>query len=179
MLLDFVFYVIDIIEGLQDGVQFIVDDFVVFLCMFVFDFNEVVEFFGMFGFFYVGYGLVDEDGMQEWFGLCSDVVVGFIWEELVFVFMLNGSICGFFFCDFFNVYCEDFVMFGGLNCVDDLVGCYLLVFGVIGVLIGEVVIFWQEVCDVWIVVQLIFFEFNFDDVGVGYWGQICELCNMQ
>ncbi|MEM9404740.1 MAG: hypothetical protein AAGA81_01765 [Acidobacteriota bacterium] len=176
---DPVFHATDILEGLQDGVQFIVDDPAVFLRTSVLDFDEVASFFGVFGSFYAAYGPADDDGMLEWLGACTDASIGLTWEELALVPMANGSTCGSFFRGLFNEYRENFATVGGPNRAEDPVGRYLPVFGVTGVLTGEAVDQWQEARDAWIAAEPIPFEPDFDDVGVGYWGQSRELLYME
>lgn len=175
---DPVFHVNDIIDGLEDGVQFVVDDPRVFLRTSVLDFNEVASLFGVFGSFYAGYGPSDNIAMADWLDACASASIGMTWEETALLTGSTGQSCGDEFTALFNHYREAFAVVGGPNRADDPVGLYLPVFGVTGVLTGDAVNLWEEAREAWIAAMPIPFEPDFNDVGLGYWGQDKELRRM-
>ncbi len=172
---DPVFHATDIIEGLQKGLQFIVDDPRVFLRTSVIDFDAVASLFGVYGSFYAGYGPADRAGVSAWLRACAEPGLGLTWEQVAQLPGTEGRTCGETFGDLFNDYREAFAADGGRSRVDDPVGKYLPSFGVTGVLTGEAISAWEEARVAWIAAEPIPFEPNFDDVGVGYWGQPREL----
>lgn len=176
---DPVWHAKDIIEGLQDGLNFIVNDPKVFLRTSVIDFNEFATLVGVYGSFYAGYGPADHEGMADWLDACSYPGLGLTWEEVAALPGTEGRTCGETFSDLFNAYREAYAEVGGPNRADDPVGIYLPVFGVTGVLTGEAITHWEEARAAWIAAEPIPFEPNFDDVGVGYWGQEHELRRME
>ncbi len=172
---DPVFHATDIIDGLQDGVQFIVDDPRVFLRTSVVNFDEFASLLGVYGSFYAGYGPSDDAGMSAWLRACAKPGIGLTWEEVAELPTRDGRSCGETFGDLFNAYREAFAASDAPNRVDDPVGKYIPSFGVTGVLTGDAVAAWQEARAAWINAQPIPFEPNFQDVGVGYWGKEREL----
>lgn len=176
---DPVFHITDIIEGLQKGINFIVDDPRVFLRTSVINFDEFASLLGVYGSFFAGYGPADRTVMEAWLATCSAVGVGLTWEELRDLPGSNGLSCGDEFSGLFNVYREAFAEVGGPNRADDPVGRYLPVFGVTGVLRDDAIPLWEEARAAWIAAQPIPFEPNFRDTGVGYWGSAKELKKME
>ncbi len=176
---DPVFHATDIIEGLQDGIQFNVNSSQVFLRTSVVDFDEFASFLGGYGSFYAGYGPADRPGMQAWLDACATPSVGLTWEQARTLPADTGLSCGDTFGELFNTYRELFASSGGPNRADDPVGRYLPVFGVTGVLTGDAIAHWQEARDAWLRAEPIDFEPSFDDVGVGYWGHPRELARME
>lgn len=176
---DPVFHATDIIEGLQKGLQFIVDDPKVFLRTSVINFDAFATLVGIYGSFYAGYGPSNSDGMRAWLGACARPGIGLTWEEVAELPGTEGRSCGETFSDLFNAYREAFAEVGGPNRADDPVGGYMPAFGVTGVLTGEAIALWEEARAAWIAAEPIPFEPNFDDVGVGYWGQARELRRME
>lgn len=172
---DPVFHATDIIEGLQKGLQFIVDDPKVFLRTSVINFDAVATLFGVYGSFYAGYGPADRAGVSAWLRACGEPGLGLTWEQVAQLPGTEGRTCGETFGDLFNEYREEVALNGGPNRVDDPVGKYLPSFGVTGVLTGDAITAWEEARAAWIAAQPIPFEPNFDDVGVGYWGKGFEL----
>jgi len=61
---DPVFHATDIIDGLEKGLQFIVDDPAVFLRTSIINFDAFAELIGGISSFYAGYGPMDRDGCQ-------------------------------------------------------------------------------------------------------------------
>lgn len=169
------FHATDIIEGLQKGLQFIVDDPRVFLRTSVIDFDAVATLFGAYGSFYAGYGPADRGGVSAWLQACAEPGIGLTWEQVAQLPGPDGRSCGETFGDLFNRYREAFSADGGPNRADDPVGKYLPSFGVTGVLTGDAVALWRQARDAWIAAEPIPFEPDFDDVGVGYWGNEREL----
>lgn len=176
---DPVFHATDIIEGLQKGLQFIVDDPKVFLRTSVINFDAFATLVGIYGSFYAGYGPADSRGVRAWLRACARPGLGLTWEEVAELPGTEGRTCGETFSDLFNAYREAFAELGGRNRVDDPVGGYIPSFGVTGVLTGEAIFQWEEARAAWIAAEPIPFEPNFDDVGVGYWGQARELRRME
>lgn len=176
---DPVFHATDIIDGLQKGVQFIVDDPRVFLRTSVIDFNEFASLLGIYGSFYAGYGPADRAGVSAWLKACAKPGIGMTWEEVAQLPGTQGRTCGATFGDLFNDYREAFAAQGARNRADDPVGKYLPAFGVTGVLTGDAIDHWQEARAAWIDAQPIPFEPNFSDIGIGYWGEEKELRKMQ
>ncbi len=175
---DPVFHATDIIEGLQKGLQFIVDDPKVFLRTSVINFDAFATLVGVYGSFYAGYGPADRDGVSAWLDACARPGIGLTWEEVAELPGTEGRTCGETFSDLFNAYREAFAVHGGRNRADDPVGGYMPSFGVTGVLTGEAIVEWEAARAAWIAADPIPFEPNFDDVGVGYWGQARELRRM-
>ncbi len=175
---DPVFHATDIIEGLQKGLQFIVDDPKVFLRTSVINFDAFATLVGVYGSFYAGYGPADRDGVSAWLDACATPGIGLTWEEVAELPGTEGRTCGETFSDLFNAYREAFAVHGGRNRADDPVGGYMPSFGVTGVLTGEAIVEWEAARAAWIAADPIPFEPNFDDVGVGYWGQARELRRM-
>jgi hypothetical protein len=175
---DPVFHATDIIEGLQKGLQFIVEDPRVFLRTSVIDFDAVATLFGVYGSFYAGYGPTDRAGFSVWLDACASAGVGKTWEQVAALPGTGGRTCGQTFTDLFNTYREEVAENGGRNRADDLVGTYLPVFGVTGVLTGDAIVEWEAARAAWIAADPIPFEPDFDDIGVGYWGAQRELDRM-
>ncbi|MEM8610237.1 MAG: hypothetical protein AAGF92_24320 [Myxococcota bacterium] len=175
---DPVFHATDIIDGLQKGLAFIVDDPKVFLRTSVINFDEVATLFGLYGSFYAGYGPADRAGFSRWLNRCARASRGMTWEELTELPGTEGRTCGETFSDLFNEYREAFLASDSANRVDDPVGAYLPAFGVTGVLTGDAITLWEEARAAWIAADPIPFEPDFDDIGVGYWGQERELRRM-
>ena len=175
---DPVFHATDIIDGLQKGLSFQVDDPKVFLRTSVIDFDAVATLFGVYGSFYAGYGPSDRAGVQAWLEACASEGVGKTWQETAELPGTEGRTCGETFGDLFNTYREDVATQGGPNRADDPVGRYLPTFGVTGVLTGDAIALWEEARAAWIAAEPIPFEPDFDDIGVGYWGQTRELNRM-
>jgi len=176
---DPVFHATDIIEGLQKGIQFIVDDPRVFLRTSVVDFNEFASLLGVYGSFYAAYGPADRTGFANWLDACALPGVGLTWEEVADLPANGTQTCGEEFGSLFNAYRQAFANRGGPNRADDPVGTYLPVFGVTGVLTGDAIAAWEEARAAWIDAQPIPFEPNFSDVGVGYWGASRDLRRME
>ncbi len=172
---DPVFHATDIIEGLQQGVQFIVDDPRVFLRTSVLDFNEVADLFGLYGSFYAGYGPINQDLFDRWLRRCARAGLGLTWEEVAELPGPRGRTCGETLVFLFNEYRERVAQEGGRSRINDDVGAYLPVFGVTGVITGRSIGIWQEARNAWLAATPIPFEPDFDDIGVGYWGQAREL----
>lgn len=175
---DPVFHATDIIEGLEKGIQFIVDDPKVFLRTSVIDFNEFASFLGVYGSFYAGYGPADRPAFSAWLKACAKPGIGMTWEQVSELTTKDGRTCGDTFGDLFNTYREAVAENGGPNRADDPVGKYLPAFGVTGVLTGDAIPQWEEARAAWIDAQPIPFEPNFEDIGVGYWGKEKELKRM-
>ncbi|NNE73265.1 MAG: hypothetical protein HKN26_06355, partial [Acidimicrobiales bacterium] len=175
---DPVFHATDIIEGLQKGLQFIVDDPKVFLRTSVINFDEFALLFGRFGSFYAAYGPADRAGVAAWLDACAVPGLGHTWEEVAALPGTEGRTCGETFGDLFNAYREAFATEGGPNRADDPVGRYLPSFGVTGVLTGDAITQWEAARVAWIAADPIPFEPDFSDIGVGYWGQEHELALM-
>lgn len=175
---DPVFHATDIIEGLQKGVQFIVDDPKVFLRTSVIDFNEFASLIGNYGSFYAGYGPTDRKAFSTWLRACAWRSAGLTWEQAAALPRRNGSTCGETFSELFNTYREALAENGGPNRADDPVGKFLPAFGVTGVLSGDAIPTWEEARAAWIDAQPIPFEPNFNDIGIGYWGKERELNRM-
>jgi len=176
---DPVFHATDIIEGLQKGLQFIVDDPKVFLRTSVINFDAFATLVGVYGSFYAGYGPADRDGVSAWLRACARRGIGLTWEEVAALPGTEGRTCGETFSDLFNAYREAFAELGGRNRADDPVGGYMPSFGVTGVLTGDAIVAWEEARAAWIAADPIEFVPNFDDIGVGYWGQARELRRME
>lgn len=175
---DPVFHATDIIDGLQKGLQFIVDDPRVFLRTSVINFDEFASLLGVYGSFYAGYGPADRDGVSSWLRACAKPGIGMTWEEVAELPGTEGRTCGETFGDLFNAYREAFATQGGPNRANDPVGKFLPAFGVTGVLTGDAITAWEEARAAWIDAQPIPFEPNFRDVGIGYWGKERELRRM-
>lgn len=172
---DPIFHATDIIDGLEKGVQFIVDDPRVFLRTSVLDFNQVAELFGLYGSFYAGYGPTDQQGMLAWVRACAKPSVGLTWQEIELLPATEGRTCKENFNDLFNAYREEVAANGGQKRIDDPVGKYLPTFGVTGVLKGNAIALWQDARAAWIAASPTDFVPNFSDIGVGYWGNTREL----
>lgn len=176
---DPVFHATDIIEGLEKGLQFIVDDPKVFLRTSVINFDAFATLVGVYGSFYASYGPADRNGVSAWLDACAEPGIGLTWEEIA---ELSGTVdrtCGETFSDLFNAYREAFADLGGPNRADDPVGGFMPAFGVTGVLTGDAITEWERARAAWIEADPIPFEPNFDDIGVGYWGQERELRRME
>lgn len=176
---DPVFHATDIIDGLEKGVQFIVDDPKVFLRTSVLDFNEFASFLGSYGSFYAGYGPTDREGFSAWLKACAKASTGLNWQETAALPGSADRTCGEEFGDLFNAYREAFRTQGGANRADDPVGKFIPSFGVTGVLRGDAIRQWEEARAAWIAADPIPFTPNFSDIGVGYWGKTKELNRMQ
>lgn len=172
---DPVFHATDIIDGLQKGVQFIVDDPRVFLRTSVLNFDEVADLFGLYGSFYAGYGPVDRDLFNRWLRRCARSGIGLTWEEVAAAPGPRGRTCGETLVTLFNDYRENVAREGGRSRINDKVGTYLPVFGVTGVITGRSIGIWQEARNAWLAATPIPFEPDFADIGVGYWGKADEL----
>ena len=175
---DPVFHATDIIEGLEKGLQFIVDDPRVFLRTSPIDFDAFATLIGSYGSFYAAYGPANTDGLDRWLDACSVTGIGFTWAEVAALPIADGGTCGQTFSDLFNDYREAFATSGGPNRTDDPVGQYLPAFGVTGVLTGDAIPLWEEARAAWLAAEPITFEPAFEDVGVGYWGDQQELRRM-
>jgi hypothetical protein len=175
---DPVFHATDIIEGLQKGLQFVVDDPKVFVRTSVINFDAVATLFGVYGSFYAGYGPADRAGFTGWLDACAQPGVGLTWEQVTALTGTEGRTCGQTFIDLFNAYRENVAANGGRNRADDPVGTYLPVFGVTGVLTGDAIPEWEAARAAWIAAEPTAFEPNFGDIGVGYWGNQRELDRM-
>lgn len=175
---DPVFHATDIIDGLQKGVQFVVDDPRVFLRMSVVNFDQFATLLGTYGSFYAGYGPEDRRGFRRWLRRCARQSVGLTWEQTAALPGADGATCGENFTALFNAYRERFAEQGGPNRADDPVGVYFPAFGVTGVLKGDAIALWEEARAAWINATPIPFEPDFADVGVGYWGNERELRRM-
>ena len=175
---DPVFHATDIIEGLEKGIAFIVDDPKVFLRTSVINFDEFATLLGVYGSFYAGYGPADRLGMSDWLDACALSSIGLTWEQTRDLSGSDGQTCGDEFSALFNAYREAFANEGGPNRADDPIGTYFPAFGVTGVLTGDAIELWEEARAAWIAADPIPFEPDFDDVGVGYWGQDRELKRM-
>jgi len=176
---DPVFHATDIISGLEKGLQFIVDDPKVFLRTSVINFDEFASFLGGYGSFYASYGPADRRGIRRWFRKCAAASTGLTWEETAQLQGVGGQSCGENFMQLFNEYRERFAEEGGPNRADDPVGLYIPSFGVTGVLTGEAIAQWEEARAAWIAADPIPFEPDFNDVGVGYWGDRKDLRKMK
>ncbi|MEM7217050.1 MAG: hypothetical protein AAF515_01705 [Pseudomonadota bacterium] len=172
---DPVFHVTDIIDGLQKGVNFIVDDPAVFLRTSVVNFDAFASLLGVYGSFYAGYGPEDPGGLRRWFQKCAKASTGLTWEQTRELPGLGGATCGDTFSNLFNQYREAYAAAGGPNRADDIVGRYLPVFGVTGVLRDDALEQWQAARAAWIAADPILFAPAFSDTGVGYWGKPNEL----
>ncbi|MEN7342983.1 MAG: hypothetical protein AAAFM81_08555 [Pseudomonadota bacterium] len=175
---DPVFHAKDIIDGLQKGIQFVVDDPRVFVRTSVVNFDQFATLLGSYGSFYAGYGPQDRRGIQRWLRRCAQRSIGLTWEETAALRGANGQTCGENLTTLFNEYRERFAAAGGPNRADDPVGLYFPAFGVTGVLKGDAIALWEEARAAWINATPIPFEPDFSDVGVGYWGQERELRRM-
>ncbi len=175
---DPVFHATDIIDGLQKGLNFVVDDPKVFLRTSVLDTDAFAALLGSVGSFYAAYGPADRDGVSAWIDACARPSVGLTWEETAALPADGGETCGDQFGRLFNEYRERFATEGGPNRVDDPVGWYLPAFGVTGVLTGDAVAEWEAARDAWLAAEPIPFEPDFGDVGVGWWGNERELRRM-
>ena len=175
---DPVFHATDIIDGLQKGVNFQVDDPRVFLRTSVIDFDEFASLIGSFGSFYAGYGPADRGATAAWLDACAQPGVGSTWSQVAAMAGPGDASCGDAFTALFNEYREAFATIGGPNRADDPVGRYLPTFGVTGVLGGDAIGRWEAARTAWLAAEPIPFEPDFDDVGVGYWGRPSELRRM-
>ena len=175
---DPVFHATDIIEGLEKGLQFIVDDPAVFVRTSPIDFDAFATFLGGYGSFYAGYGPTDSSGVAGWLDACASGGIGLTWQEVRQLPGTNGRTCGETFGDLFNEFRERNAANPGPNRADDPVGKYLPVFGVTGVLTGDTIGVWEEARAAWIAAEPIPFEPDFDDIGVGYWGNERELARI-
>ncbi|MEM6638769.1 MAG: hypothetical protein AAF610_02610 [Pseudomonadota bacterium] len=175
---DPVFHATDIIDGLQKGVQFIVDDPKVFLRTSVVNFDEFASLIGVYGSFYSGYGPEDRRGFRRWLRRCATQSTGLTWEETAQLPGADGLTCGENLTALFNEYRERFATAGGRNRADDPVGLYFPAFGVTGVLKGDAITQWEAARNAWLAAEPIPFEPDFDDIGVGYWGNERELRRM-
>lgn len=176
---DPVFHITDIIDGLEKGLQFQVDDPAVFLRTSVLNFDEVATLFGLYGSFYAGYGPTDSNGMQQWMDACAKPGIGHTWEEVAALPGSDDRTCKEEFTDLFNTYREAVALNGGPNRADDPVGKYLPSFGVTGVITGDSIEAWRQARQAWIAAEPITFVADFDDIGVGYWGASRELRTME
>lgn len=176
---DPVFHAKDIIDGLQKGIQFVVDDPRVFLRTSVVNFDAFATLLGSYGSFYAGYGPEDSAAVASWLDACAAPSVGLTWEETAQLPGSTGATCGTQFMQLFNEYRERFALQGGPNRAEDPVGDYFPAFGVTGVLKGDAIALWEEARAAWIAAAPIPFEPNFTDVGVGYWGRKGELKQME
>ena len=176
---DPVFHATDIIDGLQKGAQFIVDDPRVFLRTSVINFEEAADFIGVYGSFYAGYGPTDRRAFRAWLRACAVAGVGRTWEEIAAMSGAGGRSCGDNLIDLFNAYRDRVAIFGGSTRMDDPVGKFLPIFGVTGVITGPSIDHWREARAAWVAAAPIPFEPNFADIGVGYWGKERELKRMQ
>jgi hypothetical protein len=176
---DPVFHATDIIEGLQKGLQFIVDDPRVFLRTSVINFDQFATLVGVYGSFYAGYGPADRAGVSAWLDACAEPGLGRTWQQVADLPGTEGRTCGETFGDLFNAYRGAVAVDGGPNRADDPVGRYMPSFGVTGVLTGAAISEWEEARAAWLAAEPIPFEPDFDDVGVGYWGQERELRRME
>ncbi|MEL7313282.1 MAG: hypothetical protein AAFN07_17335, partial [Pseudomonadota bacterium] len=175
---DPVFHAKDIIDGLQKGIQFVVDDPRVFVRTSVVNFDQFASLIGVFGSFYAGYGPEDRRGFNRWLLRCAKRSIGLTWEQTAELRSAGGKTCGEHFTDLFNGYRERFAVDDGSNRVDDPVGKYFPAFGVTGVLKGEAIELWDIARTAWLNATPIPFEPDFSDVGVGYWGKRKELRRM-
>ncbi|MEM9172231.1 MAG: hypothetical protein AAGA84_05950 [Pseudomonadota bacterium] len=176
---DPVFHATDIIDGLQKGIQFIVDDPRVFLRTSVVDFDQFATLFGSYGSFFAGYGPADRINFGRWLENCASASMGLTWAETSQLPDTDDASCGDTFTTLFNQYRERFAVLGGANRADDKVGLYFPAFGVTGVLKGDAIAQWEAARAAWINAAPIPFVPDFDDVGVGYWGKKKELSQMQ
>lgn len=176
---DPVFHARDIVDGLQKGIQFIVDDPAVFVRTSIIDFDAFASLIGVYGSFYAGYGPADQVAMAAWLDACASSTRGLTWAEAAASPGPGDATCGEAFTALFNGYREAFAAVGGPNRADDPVGTYLPVFGVTGVLTGDAIEHWREARAAWIAADPIDFEPDFDDIGVGYWGRDSELARME
>ncbi|MEL6892832.1 MAG: hypothetical protein AAFP84_14640 [Actinomycetota bacterium] len=175
---DPVFHATDIIDGLQKGLSFVVDDPRVFLRTSVLDTDAFALLLGSVGSFYAAYGPADRSGVAEWLETCARPSVGLTWEEAAVLPAADGETCGEQFGRLFDEYRERFADLGGPNRANDPVGWYLPAFGVTGVLTGDAVDRWEAARAAWIAADPIPFEPSFSDVGVGWWGKERELRRM-
>ena len=175
---DPVFHATDIIDGLQKGVNFQVDDPRVFLRTSVIDFDRFASLLGSYGSFYAGYGPADRAGFARWLDGCAGPGRGLTWAEVAVLAGPDGASCGQAFTALFNTYREAFATTGGPNRADDAIGTYLPSFAVTGVLTGDAVHRWEEARAAWLAAAPIPFEPDFADVGVGWWGRQRELARM-
>lgn len=176
---DPVFHATDIIDGLQKGIQFIVDDPRVFLRTSVVNFDQFATLLGVYGSFYAGYGPTDKREFRRWLRACATQSIGLTWEQTEQLNGARGETCGDNFRNLFNNYRERFAAIGGPNRADDPVGKYLPSFGVTGVLTGDAITQWELARAAWIAAEPIPFEPDFADIGVGYWGKERELARME
>ena len=176
---DPVFHATDIVEGLQKGVQFIVDDPRVFLRTSVINFDQAAEIFGLYGSFYSSYGPADRHAIRNWLRTCASPSRGLTWAETSALPGIDGRTCGENLNTLFNAYRERFAFFNGQSRIDDPVGRYFPAFGVTGVIKGQSIEIWREAREAWLAATPIPFEPNFDDIGVGYWGNTRELDRME
>lgn len=175
---DPVFHITDIIDGLQKGLQFQVDDPAVFLRTSVINTTELAELFGLYGSFYAGYGPADSAGMEDWLKACAKPGVGLNWQQVSALPGPDGMTCGDTFTALFNAYREAYADYDGRTRTDDKVGRYLPSFGVTGVITGDSIATWEQARAAWVAAEPIGFEPDFDDIGVGYWGRNSELRRM-
>ncbi|MEL7486405.1 MAG: hypothetical protein AAGJ87_04200 [Pseudomonadota bacterium] len=176
---DPVFHATDIIDGLQKGVQFIVDDPRVFLRTSVIDFEEAAEFIGLYGSFYASYGPADRRAFRAWLDACARASRGLTWSETATLRGAGGATCGQNLIDLFNGYRDRVALVGGSTRMDDRVGEFLPIFGVTGVITGRSIAIWEEARAAWIAAAPIPFEPDFADIGVGYWGNERELTRIE
>ncbi len=175
---DPVFHATDIIDGLEKGLQFQVDDPAVFIRTSVIDFDAFASLIGSYGSFYAGYGPADVGRFDAWLSSCAEAGLGSTWAELATLESATDLSCGDEFTSMFNDFREAFAISGGPNRADDPVGTYLPAFGVTGVLTGASIDHWEDARAAWITAEPIPFEPDFADVGVGYWGADKELRTM-
>ncbi len=175
---DPVFHATDIVDGLQKGINFQVDDPRVFLRTSVVDFDAFATLLGGIGSFYAGYGPADRAGSDAFLAACATPSIGLTWEQTVGLPGPGGESCGEAFRMLFETYREAVATGGGPNRADDPVGRYLPVFGVTGVLTGDAVEEWELARAAWLAAEPIPFTPDFDDIGVGWWGQRRELRRM-
>ena len=135
----------------------------------------MADLFGLYGSFYAGYGPINQDLFDRWLRRCARAGLGRTWEELAELPGPRGRTCGETLVFLFNDYRERVAQEGGRSRVNDDVGAYLPVFGVTGVITGRSIGIWQEARNAWLAATPIPFEPDFDDIGVGYWGQAREL----
>ena len=136
---DPVFHATDIIEGLQKGLQFIVDDPKVFLRTSVIDFDAFATLFGVYGSFYAGYGPADRAGVAAGSTPAPSPALASPGSRSPRFPAPRAARCGETFGDLFNAYREAIATDGGPNRADDPVGELPAGFGVTGVLTGDAI----------------------------------------
>ena len=91
---DPVFHATDIVDGLEKGLRFEVDDPRVFLRTSVVDFDAFATLLGGFGSFYAGYGPADAAGVDAWLDACAVAGLGASWHEVAGLPGPGGATCG-------------------------------------------------------------------------------------